>query len=303
MEEQSSSVRPEWETELPALQLPERHNYIAAFLTLGCNYRCPYCINRFGDADTLYGTMPGDQWLRALNRLVSRPDLPVTLQGGEPSLHPDFCQIINGLRPDLNIDILTNLQLDVDEFMAKVPAERVRRNAPYASIRVSYHPEVMALEDIKPKVLKLLANGYSAGIWAVEHPPHMDEIERARAECFREGIDFRFKEFLGVYKGRLYGTYKYPEAVSGKPGPPVECRTSELIIGPDGHVFRCHSDLYQKRAPVGHICNANFRIDDIYRECDQFGFCNPCDVKVKTDRFQKYGHTSVDIRFRMGRRQ
>ena len=34
---------------------------------------------------------------------------------------------------------------------------------------------------------------------------------------------------------------------------------------------------------------------DEYRDCYVYGDCNPCDVKVKTNRFQQFGHTSVDI--------
>jgi len=278
------------------LHVPDRYNYIGAFLTLACNLRCSFCINHFGDADKRYGLIPGDRWLAGLNRLISRPDLPVTLQGGEPSLHPDFYDIVNGLRGDLNIDVLTNLQFDVEDFMANVPAERIKREAPYASIRVSYHPEVMRLEEIKTKVLRLLEGGYSVGIWAVRHPSQIEEIERARAECVRDGIDFRFKEFLGFHEGRLYGTYAAPEAVSQEPGPAVECRTSELIIGPAGDVFRCHSDLYLGREPIGSILDDDYAIEDVYRPCRDYGYCNPCDVKTKTNRFQEFGHTSVEIR-------
>ena len=93
------------------------------------------------------------------------------------------------------------------------------------------------------------------------------------------------------------GTYKYPDAVSGRVGPTVLCRTSELILGPSGHVYRCHSDLYNEREPVAHILDEDFAIEDVYRPCDAFGLCNPCDIKVKTNRFQQYGHTSVDIKY------
>ena len=33
------------------------------------------------------------------------------------------------------------------------------------------------------------------------------------------------------------------------------------------------------------------------RPCDVYGHCNPCDIKVKTNRFQEFGHTSVQIEF------
>lgn len=225
-------------------------------------------------------------------------DLPVSLQGGEPTLHRGLHQIINGLRPDLNIDILTNLQFDIERFIAEVPPERVRRDAPYASIRVSYHPQVMDLEETKANVLKLMAAGYSVGIWAVEHPDQIGQVERAKEECERDGIDFRTKEFLGLHGGKLYGRYEYPAAVKGEVARnKVLCRTSELIIGPSGNVYRCHSDLYARRAPVGHILDERFTIEDVHRPCEVFGLCNPCDVKIKTNRFQQFGHTSVDIQF------
>ncbi|MBI5232727.1 MAG: radical SAM protein, partial [Deltaproteobacteria bacterium] len=39
-----------------------------------------------------------------------------------------------------------------------------------------------------------------------------------------------------------------------------------------------------------------FDIEDIFRVCHVFGHCNPCDIKVKTNRFQQWGHTSVEIK-------
>ncbi len=283
------------------LAIPERYNYIAVFLTLACDLRCPFCINRFSEDVERYPALPGDRWLEGLNRIVSRPDLPVTLQGGEPSLHPDFHAIVNGLRSDLNIDILTNLQFDVDAFMEAVPPGRVRREAPYASIRVSYHPGQTDLAALVTNVVKLLEHGYSAGVWAVQHPGYTQDIEHAGRTCSRAGIDFRVKEFLGFHDGRLHGTYKYPEALIGRAVRPVECRTSELIVGPTGDVFRCHADLYQGRQPIGSILDRSFRIEDTYRPCDCFGLCNPCDVKVKTNRYQEFGHTSAEIRQGNGR--
>ena len=280
----------------PAVEVPRRFGYVAAFLTLRCNLHCPWCINRAGGRPPPRTEMSGRDWVRALNRLRCAPDLPVTLQGGEPSLHPDFLGILAGLRPDLPVDLLTNLQFDLDAFLAAVPPGRLRRDAPYSSIRVSYHPGVMDLDDTRARVRRLLDRGYSVGLWAVRHPAHLEEVERARAVCAADGIDFRFKEFLGLHEGRLHGLYKYPGAVSGRVGGPVECRTCELIVGPDGAVHRCHADLYAGRVPVGHLLDPAFAIEDVFRPCDLFGRCNPCDVKVKTDRHQQSGHTSVEIR-------
>ncbi len=285
------------EAKLQEIVLPETYNYIAVFLFMGCNLNCSYCINKYESGKYLRQIMNGDDWIKALNRLKSRDNLPATLEGGEPSLHPDFIEIINGIRKDLNIDILTNLQFDVDEFIKKVDPNRVKREAPYASIRVSYHPEQMKLEPLIEKVLKMQNAGFSIGVWGVLHPFWEKHILEAQEKCKKLGIDFRTKEFLGEYKGKLYGKYKYPDAVSMKIRKNVLCKTTELIIGPTGHIYRCHSDFYERRTPIGHILDPEFNIEDIYRECSWYGHCNPCDIKVKTNRFQIYGHTSVDIKF------
>ena len=67
-------------------------------------------------------------------------------------------------------------------------------------------------------------------------------------------------------------------------------------MGPNGGVYRCHSDLYEQRPPIGSIIDPEFQIDDHFRPCEVYGHCNPCDIKVKTNRFQVFGHTSVEIK-------
>jgi len=280
---------------LPQVILPKLYNYIAVFLSLECNLHCSYCINRFGDLSRCRRLLSGDEWLAGLNRIISPADLPVTLQGGEPTLHPGFSAIVNGIRPDLNIDLLTNLETDLDRFRREIPARRMRREAPYASIRVSYHPEVMSIELLATKVVTLLDAGYSIGIWGVLHPLWETEIFRARDYCLDQGIDFRTKEYLGEYNGVMHGQFSYPDACSRGELKRVSCRTSELLIGPDGGIYRCHSDLYAGRTPVGNILDPELVISQDFRRCDCYGFCNPCDVKLKTDRFQSFGHTSVEI--------
>lgn len=276
--------------------IPKTYNYIGIFLTFACNYRCSYCINRFEENLIRRKNISGKDWVKGLNKIISTPDLPVTLQGGEPSCHSDFIYVINHIKPELKVDILTNINFNVEEFTKKVSPERVKRHAPYASIRVSYHPEVMKLEETIEKVLKMLNKGYSIGIWGVTHPKQKDVILRAQEKCKKLGIDFRTKEFLGEYQGKIYGTYKYEDACSKKFKKTVKCRTAELLIDSEGKIYRCHYDLYKGMEPVGELLDPNFQIEDIFRECHNFGHCNPCDVKIKTNRFQIYGHTSVEIK-------
>jgi MoaA/NifB/PqqE/SkfB family radical SAM enzyme len=280
--------------------IPASYNYIAVFLTMRCNLGCPYCINLNGfektRKDLIYDELSAEQWIEAINKLdIKANDLPVTLQGGEPTLHKGFYEIVNGVREDIKLDLLTNMTFDVNEFIKKVNPKRFTREAKYAAIRVSYHPGQNDIDDLVKKTLKMRDAGFYVGIYGILHPETKTHIEEVMSRCISLGIDFRVKEFLGYYKGKWYGNFKYKDAIAQKSRQYCECKTTELIIGPNGDVFRCHSDLYNKRNPLGNITTNGFAIYDTYRPCYNYGYCNPCDVKIKTNRYQEYGHTSVDI--------
>lgn len=279
--------------------LPESYNYIGVFLTLRCNLKCDYCINAFNGEKKYTHEMTAREWVEGLRRMRIKKDVPITLQGGEPTLHKDFYIIANAIKQcGYNVDLMTNAMFNEYEFVENIHTNIFKREAPYASIRVSYHPSQQDYSILQHKVLFMQSYGYSIGIWSVLHPSvdiqHAILFAKEQAEA--RGIDFRTKEFLGVWNGKKYGKYKYSSAIKGHTKRKVQCKTTELLIGPDGSIYRCHADLYAGRTPIGHILDENFQVEDVYRPCDRYGECNPCDVKIKTNRFQIDGHTSVDIK-------
>ena len=244
--------------------------------------------------------MSADEWIVAANRLELRSDLPLTLQGGEPSLYPGFYHFVNGVKPEIKMDLMTNLMFNVDAFIKNVPVWRFMREAPYAAIRVSYHPGQNDINDLIAKTIKLQKAGFRVGLYGIEHPDSIlrDHILATQDRCIKMGLDFRLKEFLGEHNGKMYGTFKFNECVAGLNLKQCECRISEIIVDPEGYVYKCHADLYRRRSPIAHILDADFNEKSIdeFRDCSFYGTCNPCDVKVKTNRFQIFGHTSVEIR-------
>ena len=274
--------------------------YCGLFLTYQCATHCDYCLNRHhGVIQNNSGMLPAMCWVSFLNSLELPPDLPVTLQGGEPTSHPGFYTLVNEVRSDIKMDLLTNLSFSVDEFIANVPLWRFGRESPYASVRISYHHQFSDPEEITRKSLKLMNAGYRIGVYGIKVPDQqkLKAIEEFGRTCNNKGIDFRMKEFLGVWQGRCYGNFKYTGAVCGDTRKHCLCRTSELLLAPDGSIYRCHSELYQHRNPISSIFdgNCNGQILKKFRPCHHFGDCNPCDVKIKTDRYQHFGHTSVEI--------
>jgi len=146
------------------------------------------------------------------------------------------------------------------------------------------------------KVRYLLDRGYSLGVWVVDHPQFRDHTMTIKKMAEDMGIDFRLKEFLGSYQGENFGTMRYPEAVNAPQLRHSDCRTTEFLIDPAGFIFRCHSDLYANRFPIGHILEKDSpKLLGQWVPCSVFGKCNPCDIKVKFNRFQEHGHSSVEI--------
>ena len=276
--------------------IPESFNYIGIFLTFRCPYRCSYCINQYGSAVHLaYPEIQGNEWVRFFQRLP-RNDIPVTLQGGEPGLHNDFFSIVRDTLEFHPVDILTNLAFDLDRFIAEIDPVRINRPAPYAPIRVSYHPEQFSLPFITEKVLRLMNAGFRVGLYGVTHPEQAALMEEADATCRRLGIDFRLKPFLGRYRGELYGQYTHPDACDGAAPRACECATSELLAAPDGSIHRCHTFCYNHLEPIATIRDEHIVLTDSFSPCRLFGHCNPCDIKVKNNRFQQFGHTATRIR-------
>ena len=253
------------------MQLPNSYSYIALFLTFRCCYNCSYCINwkhLARERDTEY-------WIRCFRNLET--DLSVTLSGGEPSLYKGFYEVINGIPQ--KIDILTNLQFDVVEFKERVSPSRFNNNQPFAPIRASFHNEFMDIKETLDKVRFLVDSGFRIGLYCVEHNSNKSIIEKLNKI---EWLDFQVKPLLDNKMKRSF--------TSGL----VKCRTSQLLINPEGKIFKCTRDLYKKENEIGFLDKVS-KIDFMYRKCHNVKECHPCDTKTKRDRFGKYGYCAVDI--------
>jgi hypothetical protein len=174
---------------------------------------------------------------------------------------------------------------NLTEFSWRTNSGTFNRKAPYASIRFSYHKGLND-QHLRDKLEILKSNDYNIGVWGLNHVDNSEMKEF----CKTAGIDYREKEFLDAD----HGTYKYPDAVSGNLRS-VMCKPNEFLIAPDGKIYRCHADLYAGRNPTGHILDEEVKFEG-WKFCDKFGTCSSCDAKLKTDRFQRPGYCSVEIR-------
>ncbi len=272
---------------LSQLELPASLNYVGLFLTLECNLSCSYCINdpeQSGQRSVLFpikvkkqrNSLTPEEWVVALNRIPFREDLPITLQGGEPMLYWKK----KGLGVILSdtthyFDLLTNFALKPEVFVSHLNGqqEKLKRNAPYPSIRVSYHADEMnrtwqgkGFSELVERCASLSNFGFrvspnkaesDVGIYMVAHP--QNHVTDEMKEAYDGRVPFETKEFLGVEDGKLHGHYLYPfstDLISSNIHPHTlrcECRTTELLLDPLGFVWGCHYYLYQSWVEGGPV--------------------------------------------------
>jgi len=287
---------------LPPVVVPKDTDYIGVYLTNRCFLKCAYCITNYNDqyinVKGLQELEPA-QWIEALNRLELPPGIPLTLQGGEPFIYKGIWDILENVRHKM--DILTALppQVTIERLKKLRTLDWNKRDAPYPTIRVSYHKDQNDYKDLVARI-KELQKFLSIGMFHIEHPAYPELIEEIRAYAKKEGVEFRTKAFLGEYNGKIHARYKYEDACKGKVlRKSVLCKNTVFPIGPDGYIYRCHSDLYAKRnnVAVGNITDPDLKMELAYRNCAFYGTCIPCDVKIKTNHMQEDGYTSVDILF------
>ncbi len=285
---------------LPKVSVPFETDYIGIYLTNRCFLSCAYCvtnyINKYINIKKINELTPA-QWMSALNRLQLPPGVPLTFQGGEPFLYQGIWELLENVHQ--KIDILTALppQITPQHFKALRTLDWNKRDAPYPTIRVSFHH---GQNDYKKLIerIKEFQDIVSIGLFHIEHPSYPHLTEEIRAYARKQGVEFRTKMFLGSWQGKMYGRYKYPDACRGqRTGKKVRCKNIVLPVAPDGLIYRCHADLYACRSDVaiGHLLDPDLKIENRHRDCLFYGACNPCDIKVKTNHLQEDGFCSVDI--------
>lgn len=289
---------------LPPIKVPVDTDYLGIYLTNRCFLSCAYCITNYNEQFInlkVFEELEADQWIEALNRLELPEGIPLTLQGGEPFIHKGIWDILENVRH--KIDILTALppQVTLERLKKLKTLDWNKRSSPYPTIRVSYHKGQNDYKQLVARIKEMQEKlGLRIGLFHIDHPAYPEHINEIREYAKAHGVEFRTKEFLGKWKGKDFLCYKYTDACEGKAmRKHVMCKNTVYPIGPDGNIYKCHSDLYAKRheLAIGNLTDPNLKLENVYRDCAVYGTCIPCDVKIKNNHLQKHGYTSVDIIF------
>jgi len=146
-------------------------------VTRKCNYTCSYCTVY----DNVHGIFPPlIQMKRAVDYLakLDRRRIMVTLTGGEPTVHPNYLDLVSYLATRLgdrcSILTITNLSRRPKYYrQLSATLDNVKSNVSY---KASFHFDFASVDHFITNVETLVAEGIRIHVSLMAHPERMDDV-------------------------------------------------------------------------------------------------------------------------------
>jgi len=170
-------------------------------LSYRCNYKCSYCPwwqKADKEKNNFFDTVSIDKWRNIWDGIFNKYWCShIRFSGGEPTIYPNFFELISMLLEKHTVDITTNLSFDILKFTEKIKPGAI-------SISASFHPEFDKIEAFLEKVLFLHKNGYPSTISYVAYPPHFDKMRYFKSTAENEKIIFKIIPYQGKFNNKKY---------------------------------------------------------------------------------------------------
>ncbi|MCR4403458.1 MAG: hypothetical protein NUW12_11940 [Firmicutes bacterium] len=259
------------------------------FLTVRCNFDCPYCWERLYK-DLYKGVeFPSPQECAAAwNRIPG--ELLIDISGGEPFLYRGLFEFFALLDSDKKIAISTNASGDIAKFIQVVPPERC------VSITLSYHPSNQNnMHDFVGKALCLKNRGYPVVVNFVMYPEQMWLFPKLEKIFGYFGVPVHADPYGQNPRNPAF-TYNEAELEFLRRYVPDDRRyilerragrflcdagDRHFVVMPDGEAYECLTRRLYGMPSFGNIFDPNFGLATSRVACEVVA-CATCD----------YDHTS-----------
>ena len=174
-----------------------RNVHIVWMPTLRCNYTCYYCETAAGrhkiqDIRSAYPELSVEEWFDAWRQIHAMYEfMGISISGGEPLLSEATLPIIELLGDNCNVDITTNLSVNVMSL--------VRSVSKLCLITASLHPTSKSFnkELVFGSLLYLKNNGHNVSVNFVGYPLQLFLAEEYKKWCDAYGIAFNVDYWCG----------------------------------------------------------------------------------------------------------
>lgn len=166
-------------------------------ITYQCNYQCSYCY--FWKIKKKHPYIDIEKWVDIWKNIFNKyGSCHIRFSGGEPTVYPNFFDLVASLSEIHTIDITTNFSFNIDYLIKKINPEPL-------FISASFHPEFDNINDSLQKVLNLRQHGFRvSGIAYVAYPPLLQNLKEIMKITKKNNVEFKIIPFSGVFEGRVF---------------------------------------------------------------------------------------------------
>ncbi|NEU98283.1 radical SAM/SPASM domain-containing protein [Bradyrhizobium uaiense] len=195
---------------LPCLEVPTDFHFSAPLmvwleLTRACNLRCPHCFVEGGVARA--GEMTTARILSLLDEWAQMGVFSVILTGGEPTMHPDFLDIVRHAHNlGFVVGIATNGMPVTKRMLAAIPRDDV-----IISVSIDHlHGQgarkgLSDFEFTKGKLLMMKEAGFNTSIMTTTSSQNVHQLQAIIEWAVENDLSLRSVPFVEMGRGKLNG--------------------------------------------------------------------------------------------------
>lgn len=145
-------------------------------LTRKCNLTCDHCYIDAGRARR--DEMPTSRWFSLLDEMAAMGVWAVAFTGGEPTLHPDFAEIVRHARShELLVGIATHGMFLTDELLDAIPNRGVLISVSIDDLHEGRRGHSVSREAAKAAILRAQDRGFLTNVMTNTHRRNRDGLE------------------------------------------------------------------------------------------------------------------------------
>lgn len=237
-----------------------------------CNFRCPYCgiWRDHPESDVILAPAEWEKIWDRIYALYGRCKLFVS--GGEPSVYPEFAELIKVLSKKHLPEICTNLSWDISALVPGLSPEQLR-------IAPTFHPSFADFEEFFRKAVAIKDYLPDAQVYYVAYPNQIKDMPQRAARFAEHGIKL------------------IPQPLRGE-GYMINSEEEKRIIeslSPYSGSDKLQYQL-QNLSPKGRLCRAGkdyavLRVDGSVDRCSQY--TDGCVGRIKDPAFKLFNEPAV----------
>lgn len=254
-------------------------DHVHCYITLSCNFKCYFCVNRlYTEVMPNFTCARAEKWLYLINRLYGLHE--IYLQGGEPSLHPDFVEIVNGL-DGYNVCVFTNLPKEtIHKF------KQLRKNNNNIILKISYHPYTTH-EGVQPEEsVNLFVRRLRQIPKGIKWQVHLIDITEVSFSLYARA----FRRYNVVIHREDFSYEPQLRNFDMSAGSHVYCRSNMEVISPDMRIYPCLGLMMKKVQESSVPAMSVKSIKPVFRPCNYYGLCGQCSTAKEIHYISEKGN-------------